>query len=209
MPLFVPYFKGTSEKTRCIGNHFNFRTIFKTENALRGALMKTGLVRDAQQTKQCVYNIPCDCGRCSNSETRRHLDVRIKEHKYNLTQNLLEKSKLAQRAYEVGHKICWSEQRSCILSPTPHTGNTRNKSTCLCWTIQSVNPVWTYLPPGPPLSQQKSRNYDSIKCSLSVKICFSCVGPIRSIASPVIISIILLLRCKASYAWSFNNLMFS
>jgi predicted GIY-YIG superfamily endonuclease len=55
--------------------------------------MKTGPVRDAQQTKQGVYNIPCDCGRYYIGETSRPLEVRIKEHKYDLTQCLLEKSK--------------------------------------------------------------------------------------------------------------------
>jgi predicted GIY-YIG superfamily endonuclease len=68
--------------------------------------MKTGPVRDAQQTKQCVYSIPCDCGRCYIGGTSRPLEVRIKEHKYNLTQGLLEKSKLAQHAYEECHWIC-------------------------------------------------------------------------------------------------------
>jgi hypothetical protein len=38
-------------------------------------------------------------------ETNRPLEVRIMEHKYNLTQGLLEKSKLAQSACEEGHKI--------------------------------------------------------------------------------------------------------
>jgi hypothetical protein len=38
-------------------------------------------------------------------ETSGPLEVRIKEHKCNLTKNLLEKSKLAQRAYKEGHKI--------------------------------------------------------------------------------------------------------
>jgi predicted GIY-YIG superfamily endonuclease len=68
--------------------------------------MKTGLIRDAQQVKQCVYSIPCDCGVCYIGGTSRSLEVRIKEHKYNLTQGLLEKSKLAHHAYEEGHKIC-------------------------------------------------------------------------------------------------------
>jgi hypothetical protein len=39
-----------------------------------------------QQMKQCVYSIPCDCNRSYISETSRPLEVRIKEHKYNLTQ---------------------------------------------------------------------------------------------------------------------------
>jgi hypothetical protein len=67
--------------------------------------MRTGPVRDAQQTKQCMYSIPCDCGRCYIAETSTPLEVRNKEHKYNLTQGLLEKSKLAQHVYEEGHKI--------------------------------------------------------------------------------------------------------
>jgi hypothetical protein len=33
-------------------------------------------------------------------ETSRPLEVSIKEHKYNLTRGLLEKSKLAQHAYK-------------------------------------------------------------------------------------------------------------
>jgi hypothetical protein len=48
--------------------------------------MKTEPVREAQQTMQCVYSNPCDCGRCYIGETGRPLEVRIKEHKYNLTQ---------------------------------------------------------------------------------------------------------------------------
>jgi hypothetical protein len=55
--------------------------------------MKTGLARDARQMKQCVYNIPCDCGRCYISKTSRSLEVHIKEHEYNPTQGLLEKLK--------------------------------------------------------------------------------------------------------------------
>jgi hypothetical protein len=60
----------------------------------------------AQQTKQCMDNIQYDCGRCYIDDTSRPLEVCIKEHKYNLTQDLFEKSKLAQHAYEGVQKIC-------------------------------------------------------------------------------------------------------
>jgi predicted GIY-YIG superfamily endonuclease len=73
--------------------------------------MKSGPIRNAQQTKQCVYNIPCDSGRCYIGETSRHLEVTIKEHKYDLTQGLLEKSKLAQPTYEEDHKLYWNEAK--------------------------------------------------------------------------------------------------
>jgi hypothetical protein len=71
----IPYVKGISEKFRRIGNRFNIRTIFKTKHTLRGTLMKTEPVREAQQRKYCVYNIPCECGRCYIGETSRPLEV--------------------------------------------------------------------------------------------------------------------------------------
>jgi hypothetical protein len=41
----------------------------------------------------------------------------LKEHKHNLRQGLLEKSRLAQHAYEEGHKICWNEARVLQIEP--------------------------------------------------------------------------------------------
>jgi hypothetical protein len=83
--VIIQYVKGISEKFRCTGNRFNVRTIFNTKYTLRGTLMKTEPVTDAQQMKQCVYNIPRDCGKCYIGETSRPSEVHIKEHKYNLT----------------------------------------------------------------------------------------------------------------------------
>jgi hypothetical protein len=50
-------------------------------------------------------------------ETIIHLEVRFKEHKYNLTQGLLEKSKLAQHAYKDCHKICWNGAKVLQIEP--------------------------------------------------------------------------------------------
>jgi predicted GIY-YIG superfamily endonuclease len=86
---------------------------------LCGTLMRAGPVRDAQQTKQCVYRTPCDCGRCYIGETSTPLEVHFKEHKYNLTQGLLQKSKVAQHVYKEGHKICWNEAK--VLQFEPNT----------------------------------------------------------------------------------------
>jgi hypothetical protein len=49
--------------------------------------------------RQCIYSIPCKCGRCYNGETGRPFGVQI-EHKKNLKQGLMEKFKLAKLAYE-------------------------------------------------------------------------------------------------------------
>jgi hypothetical protein len=106
----------------------------------------------------------------------------------------LEESKLAQHAYEEGQKYVGMKRRSCRLNQTLHTGSTRNQPTCLCWTIRSVNPVWTSLPTGLPPSQQKPENYNSVQCRLGAKI--SCVGTIM-------VSILIVLWRKTSYVWRF------
>jgi hypothetical protein len=126
----IPYVKGISEKFRRIGNRFNVRTILKIKHALLGTLMKTGPVRDSQQTKQCVYSIPRDCARCYIGETSRPLEVRISEHKYNLTQGLLEKNQ-PNTPTKKATKYVGMKRRSCRLNQTLHTGNTRNPPACL------------------------------------------------------------------------------
>jgi hypothetical protein len=73
--------------------------------------MKTRLERDPLQTAQCIHSIPCECGRSYIGETGRPLAVRPREHRHNLQQGLLEKSKLAQHAYEEGHTVGWDEVR--------------------------------------------------------------------------------------------------
>jgi hypothetical protein len=78
-PVFIPYVEGVSEKFKCIGNRYNTGTIFKTEHTLRSSLMKTRLERDPQQMAECIYSIPCECGRSYIGETGRPLAMRLCE----------------------------------------------------------------------------------------------------------------------------------
>jgi hypothetical protein len=89
--MYIPYVEGVSEKFKRIGNRHNIRMIFKTIHTLRSLLMKTRPGRDPQQTAQCIYSIPCECGRSYIGETGRPLAVRIREHR----QGLLEKIKIS------------------------------------------------------------------------------------------------------------------
>jgi hypothetical protein len=91
--VFIPCVKGVSEKFNCIWNRYNIRTISKTEHSLY------------EFTDECIYSIPSDRGRSYNDETGRPLAVRLSEHRHNLKDGLLEKSKLAQHAYEEGHRV--------------------------------------------------------------------------------------------------------
>jgi hypothetical protein len=54
------------------------------------------------------------CGRGYFGKRSRPLEVHIKDHINNLTRGLLEKSELAQLAYEEDHRICW--KRSKVLA---------------------------------------------------------------------------------------------
>jgi predicted GIY-YIG superfamily endonuclease len=109
--VYIPYVKGVSEKFKPIANRYNIRAIFKTKHTLRSSLMQSRPERDRQQTAQCIYSIPCECGRSYNGETSRPLAVRLREHRHNLQQGFLEKSKLAQHAYEEGHRVGWNNAR--------------------------------------------------------------------------------------------------
>jgi hypothetical protein len=57
--------------------------------------------------KHCMHNITSECGR----DTRRPLEVHIKEYRHNVMCGLLERSRLAQHAYEEGYQICWKEAK--------------------------------------------------------------------------------------------------
>jgi predicted GIY-YIG superfamily endonuclease len=109
--MYIPYVKGVSEKFEHIGNQYNIRTVFKTKHTLRSSLVRTRSKRDPQQTAHCVYSIPSECGRCYIGEIGRPLSVRIREHRHNLKEGLLDKSKLAQHVYEEGHRVGWEEAR--------------------------------------------------------------------------------------------------
>jgi hypothetical protein len=109
--MYIPYVKGASELFKCIGNQHNIRTIFRTKHTLQSPLMKTRPERDPQQTAQRVYSISCECDRSYTGETGKPLAMQLHEHKHNLKEGLLEKSKLAQHAHKEGHRVGWDETR--------------------------------------------------------------------------------------------------
>jgi hypothetical protein len=59
------------------------------------------------------------------------------EHRHNLKEGLLEKSKLAQHAYEEGHRVGWDESR--ILEIESHSRYKKYKE--LAHMACSVNPI--------------------------------------------------------------------
>jgi hypothetical protein len=103
--------KDVSEKFKWIGNRYNIKTIFGTKHTFRSLLMRTRPQRNPQQTAQCVYSIPRECGRSYIGETDRPLAVWLRKHRHKIKEGLIEKSKLAQHAYEKGHWVGWDGAR--------------------------------------------------------------------------------------------------
>ena len=67
----LPYTKGLSEKIQRICQKYNIRTIFKSNNTLRRQLCRVKPPNSTGNTENCIYNIPCSCGKSYTGETGR------------------------------------------------------------------------------------------------------------------------------------------
>jgi hypothetical protein len=113
-------------------------------------------------------------------ETSKHLEAGFKEHKYNMTQGLLEKSILAQHAYEEGHQICLNEAKVVQIERNTTYRESAHMSLIdhpINQPSLDISPIWT------PVITAEVRKLQFVQCILSGKICFSFVGTIRSISS--------------------------
>jgi hypothetical protein len=140
-----------------------------------------------------MYSIPCDCGRSYNSETSRPLEVRIKEHKYVLTQGLLEKSKLVEHSYEEGHKICWKEEK--VLQIEPNTTYRNYKESAHMYLADhpisqpslDISPIWN------PIAAAEGRKPQLYPVEIMSEKCVFKLVPYREFISLVITSILTVL----------------
>jgi hypothetical protein len=140
--VYIPYVKGVPEKIKRTGNQYNIRTIFRTKLTLWSSLMRTRPERDPQQMAQCVYSIACECGRSYMGETGRPLAVWLREHRHNLKEALLEKFKLAQHAYEEGHRVgVWDEARTLEIESNSSHRKYKELAHMACLKNRSANPV--------------------------------------------------------------------
>ena len=105
--MYIAYVKGVSEKIKRIAERFKIKTIFQTKHTLKSMFVKTTPKGEPQHTSHCIYSIPCECGRYYIGETGRPLAVRLREHKHTFKEGLLDKSRLAQHAYEEDHSVKW------------------------------------------------------------------------------------------------------
>jgi hypothetical protein len=115
--------------------------------------MKTRVERDLQQMAQCIYSIPFECGRSYIGNTGKPPAVRLHEHRQNLQQGLLEKSKLAQHAYEEGHRVGWDDAKILELESNSMYRKYKELTHVACLTNPLSQPSWTFSYLDPPHQQ--------------------------------------------------------
>ena len=112
----VLMFKEYSEKVCRFLNRAGVKTYYSRSKKLRGILSHP---KDPQPKDHapCIYSIPCGCGDQYIGQTKRPLQVRIKEHKRSTVNGQTEKSALAEHACQEGHEPNWDEAKSIAQAP--------------------------------------------------------------------------------------------
>ena len=82
-----------------------------------------------------VYKIKCDCGDAYIGKTKRTLNTRIKEHKAACRYAHMEKSAVAEHAWQDGHTIDWENVKIKLYghdNPMPPDGLKLKRNTSMC-----------------------------------------------------------------------------
>jgi len=85
--------------------------MFSLVRNLRTTLVRVKDPIPAGKKSGVVYEVPCSCGKVYIGETKRQLETRMKEHHAAARLGHLEKSAVAEHAWQEGHTINWSGVR--------------------------------------------------------------------------------------------------
>ena len=106
-----PYVKGLAERIQKIGCPYDIRTVFTSCSTLRGYLFRVKPSTEFSMTKNCVYSIPCSCGKIYKGETSRSQKVRLEEHRKAPVRGEIEKSGMADHIWkEKGNHLPWWDE---------------------------------------------------------------------------------------------------
>ena len=96
----LPYVKGLAERIQKICSPYDIRTEFTSGSTLRRYLFRVKPPTEFNMTSNCVYSIPCSCGKIYKSETGRPLKVRLEEHWKAVVRGVIEKSGMADHIWK-------------------------------------------------------------------------------------------------------------
>ena len=79
---------------------YDIRTVFTSCSTLRKYLFRIKPPTEFNMIKNCVYTIPCSCGKIYKGETGRPIKVRLEEHRKALVQGMIEKWGMADHIWK-------------------------------------------------------------------------------------------------------------
>ena len=94
----LPYVKGLAERIKKICCPYDIRAVFTSGSFLRRYLFQVKPPTEFNMTKNCVYSIPCRCGKIYKGETAHPL--KVKEHQKAIVRGEIEKSGTADHIWK-------------------------------------------------------------------------------------------------------------
>ena len=118
--VYLPYVKGLAERIKKICSPYDIRTVFTSGSTLRRYLFRVKPPTEFNMTKNCVYAIPCSCGKIYKGETGRPLKVRLEEHRKAIVRGEIEKSGMGNHIWKENgnHLPLWGKVE--IIDRTEH-----------------------------------------------------------------------------------------
>ena len=94
----LPYVKGLAERTQKIYSSYDIRRIFTNGSTLWRYLFCVKPPTELNLAKNCVYSIPCSCGKVYKGKICHPLKVKLEEHRKAIVQGEIE-SRVWQTIY--------------------------------------------------------------------------------------------------------------
>ena len=143
---FIPYVAGLSEDMRRVCWRYKIRTIFCSTSSLHGQLMQVKDQDPLGKKSNGVYQVSRSNGCVYIGETKRALEVHIKEHQTATRRGELEKSAIAEHAWTTITKYCgmtskfWTRQHTTAHCSWKKQFTSVSQPQTACWTETRVSP---------------------------------------------------------------------
>ena len=107
----LPYVRGLARWVQKICSPYDIRTVFTSGSTLWRYLFQVRLPTEFNMIKNCVYSIPCSCGKIYKGERGHPLKVRLEEHQNAVVRSEIEKSGIVDhiRKEKGNHLPLWDK----------------------------------------------------------------------------------------------------
>ena len=105
------YVEGLAERIQKVCSQYDIRRVFTCGSTLRRYLFRVKPPTEFNMTKNCIYSIPCSCGKIYKGETGHPLKIRLEEHRKAVEWGEIEKSGMADHIWKEkgNHRPLWDK----------------------------------------------------------------------------------------------------